>query len=384
MKKLLVLLIVISLAFSATLPAYASDTGAVLSLVNQARSNAGLTPLTMNSLLVNAAQRHSNDMAAGNFLSHTGSDGSSVGNRITQTGYSWSSAGENILYRFDESASGAFNQWWNSPPHQANMMNATYCDIGIAHTYNSSAGRWYYTMVLGRQSGQTCTSSGTTTGSSTTGATSSGSGSGGTTTGGNTTGGSTTGTGSGTGQVSISPPALASGGSQLAINGRHPAAPAYIYCTAPGYLTVYAVPDGQNGVLAFTVTDVQAAEGLTRARTTGSHVSIGQGPGTSLYALTSYEYQLVATNRDGTRYDFIFPISACPLGNGGGGNTTAIPTTVSSPNNSCIHLVRRGENLFRISLRYNVTIQALASANNIVDIRRIYAGQSLIIPGCNP
>lgn len=45
-----------------------------------------------------------------------------------------------------------------------------------------------------------------------------------------------------------------------------------------------------------------------------------------------------------------------------------------------VHVVQPGENLFRISLRYNVSIQAIASVNNIPNINLIYAGQQLVIP----
>jgi len=45
-----------------------------------------------------------------------------------------------------------------------------------------------------------------------------------------------------------------------------------------------------------------------------------------------------------------------------------------------IHVVQPGENLFRIALRYNLTVGDLAIANGIVDPARIYAGQVLIIP----
>jgi LysM repeat protein len=46
-----------------------------------------------------------------------------------------------------------------------------------------------------------------------------------------------------------------------------------------------------------------------------------------------------------------------------------------------IHIVAPGENLFRISLRYNVTIAAIQSANNIPNPNRIFVGQQLVIPG---
>ncbi len=45
-----------------------------------------------------------------------------------------------------------------------------------------------------------------------------------------------------------------------------------------------------------------------------------------------------------------------------------------------VHIVAPRENLFRISLRYNVTVQAIAARNGIVNVNLIYAGQRLIIP----
>ncbi len=46
-----------------------------------------------------------------------------------------------------------------------------------------------------------------------------------------------------------------------------------------------------------------------------------------------------------------------------------------------VHVVQPGENLFRISLRYGVTVQAMAQANNIANPNVIFIGQRLTIPG---
>jgi len=45
-----------------------------------------------------------------------------------------------------------------------------------------------------------------------------------------------------------------------------------------------------------------------------------------------------------------------------------------------IHVVQPGDNLYRLSLRYDVSIQAIASANNISNINLIFVGQRLVIP----
>jgi LysM repeat protein len=44
------------------------------------------------------------------------------------------------------------------------------------------------------------------------------------------------------------------------------------------------------------------------------------------------------------------------------------------------HIVRRGENLYRISLRYGVSMRAIARVNGIANPNRIYTGQRLYIP----
>lgn len=45
------------------------------------------------------------------------------------------------------------------------------------------------------------------------------------------------------------------------------------------------------------------------------------------------------------------------------------------------HVVQPGENLYRISLKYGVTVQAIAQANSIANPNLIFVGQNLSIPG---
>ncbi|RMF81289.1 MAG: LysM peptidoglycan-binding domain-containing protein [Chloroflexi bacterium] len=54
--------------------------------------------------------------------------------------------------------------------------------------------------------------------------------------------------------------------------------------------------------------------------------------------------------------------------------------TVLAQNNT-VYVVQRGDNLFRISLRFNTSMSAIAAANNISNINLIFAGQRLVIPG---
>lgn len=45
------------------------------------------------------------------------------------------------------------------------------------------------------------------------------------------------------------------------------------------------------------------------------------------------------------------------------------------------YTVVAGDNLFRIALRFNTTVSALAQANNITNVSIVYVGQTLVIPG---
>lgn len=49
----------------------------------------------------------------------------------------------------------------------------------------------------------------------------------------------------------------------------------------------------------------------------------------------------------------------------------------------CRHIVVRGETLFRIGLRYGVSVYAIAEVNNIYNINLIFPGQALLIPTTN-
>lgn len=63
------------------------------------------------------------------------------------------------------------------------------------------------------------------------------------------------------------------------------------------------------------------------------------------------------------------------------GQTLKIPVSTPGPNPEFTHLVRPGQTLFRISLQYGVPWMTIAEANNIASPYTIYVGQTLVIPG---
>ena len=102
----------------------------VVELVNQERAEAGCAPVTANSTLATAAQRHSEDMASTGTMSHTGSDGSDPGERITRAGYAWSTYGENVAYGYS-TPEQVMQGWMTSPGHKANILNCSFKEIGV-------------------------------------------------------------------------------------------------------------------------------------------------------------------------------------------------------------------------------------------------------------
>jgi LysM repeat protein len=61
-------------------------------------------------------------------------------------------------------------------------------------------------------------------------------------------------------------------------------------------------------------------------------------------------------------------------------STLVAPTTVPVVQRPGTHVVQSGENLFRISLMYNLTWDVLARANGLFNPNFIFPGQVLIIP----
>ncbi len=111
-------------------PAASGAVARVVELVNAERAQAGCSAVKVNATLTQAAQNHSEDMAASGIMSHTGSDGSDPGARITRAGYTWSTYGENVAYGYS-TPEQVMNGWMTSPGHKANILNCSFEEIGV-------------------------------------------------------------------------------------------------------------------------------------------------------------------------------------------------------------------------------------------------------------
>jgi LysM repeat protein len=63
-------------------------------------------------------------------------------------------------------------------------------------------------------------------------------------------------------------------------------------------------------------------------------------------------------------------------------NVTKTPSATQASACPATHVVQPGENLFRIALKYGLTINKLAEANGITNPDQVAAGTKLKIPGC--
>lgn len=116
----------------------------VLDLVNAERAKAGLKSLKMNAELSKVATLKSQDMAKNNYFDHTSPTYGSPFDMMKKFGISYRTAGENIAMG-QTTPEQVMNGWMNSPGHRANILKASFTEIGIGIAKNSS-GRLYWTQ----------------------------------------------------------------------------------------------------------------------------------------------------------------------------------------------------------------------------------------------
>lgn len=103
---------------------------ALLSSTNNERAGSGLSGLSLNSKLNQAAQSKANHMIANNYWSHYAPDGTSPWYFIESAGYSYERAGENLAYGFSSSG-GVVQGWMDSPTHRANILDSGFSEVGF-------------------------------------------------------------------------------------------------------------------------------------------------------------------------------------------------------------------------------------------------------------
>jgi uncharacterized protein YkwD len=117
----------------------------VQTFVNAHRRANGRQPVWLHWSLTVAAQRHANDMARMNRMTHVGSDGSNGGVRITRAGFRWGMWGENVAVGYGSSSAVVY-AWMHSAGHRANILNYRFRFMGLGITF--ARGTIWWCLVL--------------------------------------------------------------------------------------------------------------------------------------------------------------------------------------------------------------------------------------------
>lgn len=123
---------------------------ATLCLINRERSAHGESALSGNGHLQQAAQRHSEGMASGDYFEHSGPGGDTPLARMRAAGYI---VGTNVGFEVGEnigwgtlwlaSPRSMVASWMSSPGHRANILDVHFRDTGVGvspHPLSSAAG----------------------------------------------------------------------------------------------------------------------------------------------------------------------------------------------------------------------------------------------------
>ena len=103
---------------------------AVLALVNEARAQEGLAPLTLAQNLTQAAQVRAGELPV--LFSHTRPDGRSCFTALAEAGVAYRTAGENIAAGY-ATPEAVVDGWLHSEGHRANILNEDFTQMGVGH-----------------------------------------------------------------------------------------------------------------------------------------------------------------------------------------------------------------------------------------------------------
>ena len=113
--------------------------------MNEQRVQNGLKPLTANWELSRVARYKSQDMVDNRYFSHTSPTYATPFQMMRSFGLNFRTAGENIAYG-QRTPQAVVNGWMNSSGHRANILNASYTQIGVGYVVN---GHYWTQMFMG-------------------------------------------------------------------------------------------------------------------------------------------------------------------------------------------------------------------------------------------
>ena len=118
----------------------------VIRLVNAIRAENGLPALTYNWELSRVARYKSQDMKDNRYFSHTSPVYGSPFRMMKSFGITYRTAGENIARGY-ATPQAVVNGWMNSSGHRANILNASFTQIGVGYV---AEGNYWTQMFIGK------------------------------------------------------------------------------------------------------------------------------------------------------------------------------------------------------------------------------------------
>lgn len=118
----------------------------IVTLVNQERSNRGLSLLKSNWQLSRTARYKSQDMAIKGYFDHYSPTYGSPFQMMESFGIRFTAAGENIA-KGQRTTSEVMNSWMNSPGHRSNILSPTYNQLGVG-VAKTASGVYVWTQMF--------------------------------------------------------------------------------------------------------------------------------------------------------------------------------------------------------------------------------------------
>lgn len=133
---------------NSTTTAMTTDEKEVFDLINNQRTQNGLSALKLDTETLRVARIKAQDMVDNNYFSHNSPTYGSPFQMLNNFKISYKTAGENIAG--NSSNSSAVTAWMNSSGHKANILNSSFNYTGIGVVKSSKYGKVYVQMFLGK------------------------------------------------------------------------------------------------------------------------------------------------------------------------------------------------------------------------------------------
>lgn len=120
----------------------------VLNLINQQRTQNGLSALKVDAEVQRVAKIKAQDMVDSNYFSHHSPTYGSPFDMLSSFKVTYKTAAENIAGNASNQA--AVTAWMNSAGHKANILNGSYNYTGIGVVNSKTYGKIYVQMFIGK------------------------------------------------------------------------------------------------------------------------------------------------------------------------------------------------------------------------------------------